>query len=510
MSPHLCIRSATLFLSVTPFLGCADSPESARRPDVVLFVVDTLRNDRLGCYGYPRSTSPGLDALVAEGVVFEDVTAQWPWTLPSMVSLFQGQYLTEYRDSLHPSAMTLPEAFQQAGYHTIGVVGNCLVDEAQGFGRGFDDFEVAEFWQDEERTAKTLRDIVQMGEMVSTPAQAALTLDENGKRAPVLIYIHAFDPHEPYRGHGELNGELPVSGVLAVQPQDYWVQTLQELGNWDELNENERKQARQSMAGMRANRARYDQEVRFLDSGITRIITELKSMGLADNAVFALVSDHGEGLWEHLAIDSSEMLSEAEPAKVFYKGHGGNGYQSGSATPFVMWGGDVPKGLRISAAVENIDLYPTLLELADIAPPQGLHGRSLVSLWSSTNEDWRTHVFSNGSHTIAVRDVESGMKLILPTGKSLLYGRGFELYDLAADPGERNNLVDAQPETVLELAAKHREWTEQYPTESTMKGRIQEMADEHDSALAEKLQALGYTEADTGIPGLGDGDEDGE
>ena len=185
--------------------GCSAAVEPPSRPDVVLFVVDTLRADRLGCYGYERDTSPTLDALAAGGVVFEDVTAQSPWTLPSMVSLFQGRYLTNYRDSLQDDVVSLPETFQRAGYRTIGVVANCLVDEGQGFARGFDSFRIVDCWEDEERKIKSRRDVQLMRELLREPAREALAAGPDGARAPVFVYVHAFDPHDPYLPHDELN-----------------------------------------------------------------------------------------------------------------------------------------------------------------------------------------------------------------------------------------------------------------------------------------------------------------
>lgn len=478
--------------------GCSAAVELPARPDVVLFVVDTLRNDRLGCYGYERDTSPVLDALATEGALFTDVTAQAPWTLPSMVSLFQGRYLTNYRDSLQPDVTSLPEAFQRAGYRTIGVVANCLVDADQGFARGFDSFQIADCWEDEEQTIRSRRDIQLMREYLQAPAREALQPATDGRRAPVFLYVHAFDPHDPYLPHDELNAELPLGGAFEVEPSGYWRELYAAAGNPDPRQARNRNV---QFANMREMRARYDQEIRFFDAGLADILADLASFGLGADAVHALVADHGEGLWEHVSNESPEKLRTLPPHQFFYKAHGGDGYQPASATPFVLWGGAVPRGLRVDAAVENVDLYPTLLELADIAPPNGLHGRSLVPLFAqgSPSQEWRTHVFSYGVHSIAVRDVRTGSKLILPSGRSLSNGRGIELYDLNADPGERVNLADERPEDVVELVAVFETWAATDPTPSSMKGLYEEWNLETRRDLGEKLRALGYTESDTGL-----------
>ncbi len=491
---RLCLALVLLTLG-----SCSNGEASPARPDVVLVVVDTLRNDRLGCYGYDRPTSPKLDALVAEGVVCEDVTAQWPWTLPSMVSIFQGQYLTEYRDSLHPDAVTLPEAFQGAGYKTIGVVGNCLVDEKRGFARGFDQLAVVDCWLGDDKETLGEHDILHLNKLLAEPASAAFALDSAGQRAPVFVYVHAFDPHDPYLQHAGLDAALPVDHARAVEPEGYWMEQIRARGSWDEAPPMRLKNWKASFQRMPKMRGRYDQEIRYFDEGFAQLTQDLRAAGLSQDTVFALVSDHGEGLWDHVSNESPETLRESPPHSFFYKPHGGNGYQTVSATPFLLWGAGVPKGVRIKAAVENVDLFPTLLELADIAPPAGLHGRSLVCQWQGPSQAWRTHVFSGGSHTMAVRDVRSQMKLILPMGKSIQNRREVELFDLNADPGERKNLAEERSEVLGDLVDAHRRWSEQYPTETTLRISDSDFKSTQDKALIEKLRALGYTESDTGI-----------
>jgi arylsulfatase A-like enzyme len=123
-------------------LACSKpAPNTVRRPDVFLIVVDTLRADHLGCYGYPRPSSPNLDRLAAEGAVFEDATSQASWTRLSMVSMLQGHYVTDYRDVFEEKAPTLAEVFHQAGYRTVGEVANILLSADAGFGRGFDHYD---------------------------------------------------------------------------------------------------------------------------------------------------------------------------------------------------------------------------------------------------------------------------------------------------------------------------------------------------------------------------------
>lgn len=485
----------TIALVLAGLASCSEPAEPVSRPDVVVFLVDTLRQDRLGCYGYDRPTSPNLDALADQGVVFEDVTAQFPWTLPSMVSLFHGQYLTNYCDSLLEQVATLPEVFDDAGYQSLAVIGNCLVDEGQGFARGFDDFHIVDCWENEEFKIRSKRDIQTLRGMLAEPLKQALAVDEKGERAPLLLYVHAFDPHDEYLPHDELNDELPLGQAHEVEPAGWWDEQLDLLGN---PSPKALARRHRDLDRMRLMRSRYDQEIRFFDQGLGDILADLEAAGLSENAVFALVADHGEGLWEQISNESPEDLQTLPPHKFFYKTHGGNGDQTGISTPFVLWGSSIPKGVRVGRAVENVDLLPTLLELADISPPAGLHGRSLVPLLTGEVEAWRTHVFAGGAHTAAVRDTRTQMKLILPLGKSLTNGRNLELYDLGADPGERENLAGTHPEEVLELVGVYDEWVADYPVISNLQGKLENWNREQRDLLGQKLQALGYTELDTG------------
>ncbi len=482
-----------------------DDPGSrtVQRPDVVLFVVDTLRADHLGTYGYGRPTSPALDRLSRTGVVCEDVTAQWPWTLPSMVSMFQGQYITAYRDKLDETVPTLAERFHDAGYRTVALVANNIVDEGQGFARGFDHFDCIG-WADEAEKVPGKRDIRDIEALLDAQLPEALALDASGERPPLFLWIHAYDPHDAYTAHPEFKAELPQAGAEDAELRSWWLATLAELGARGPAND---PQWEAALDELRNQRGRYDQEVRYLDAGIDRILTSLEAAGIGDDAVYALVSDHGEGLWEHIANEPPANLPGYLPRRIFYMIHGANGYETVSATPFLLWGGGVPQGLRVTRAVENVDLYPTLLQLADLAPPEGLHGRSLVPLFEAAAQQemsWREHVFCYGSHTVSVRHAESGWKLILPAGKSLRNGRGLELYQLREDPRERVNRASSEPELVAELVAAYEAWMAAHPTVSNLKGKLAENEAAQRAALAKKLQALGYTESETGLGDEGD------
>jgi arylsulfatase A-like enzyme len=314
-------------------------------------------------------------------------------------------------------------------------------------------------------------------------------------RAPVFLYVHAFDPHNPYREHPDLAAELPIGGAPGVQPPGWQEQQLARAGlapppgsDWSaELLE------------LQAERGRYDQEVRYTDEQLRRLMKRLGELGLLEHAVVALVSDHGETLWEHIPPKPARELAESPPNRFFYQKHGAVQFQAVIATPMLLWGAGVPAGVRVERAVENVDLYPTLLELADVRSPAELHGRSLVELMHGRAGKWRQFVFSYSVHGNSVREPATGLKLLMPRGASESAGWPLQLFDLKRDPHERTDLAEQRPEDVRRLVAAYEEWLRSYPTHRIETAEQSRLQGEIDRRRDEALRALGYTELDTGI-----------
>ncbi len=466
--------------------ACGGEPEEAppRRPDVVLICIDTLRADRMSCYGYPRPTTPTLDRLAKEGARFEDVTAQSSWTLPSMVSMFSGQYLTAYRDKLDPKVPTLAETFRGAGYRTVGVVGNILMQPHGGFDRGFDHYDArtAENEPGDDRARARMIDV--LAKELWGPLDEALAVDENGERPPLFLYLHPFDPHNPYTGKEHLEAELPREGALPVLPEEWPLQVLKEWGP-PAPGGLKRKE-------IHALRGLYDQDVRYTDEQLGLILERLEELGVLANCVVAVVSDHGEGLWDRLGPMPREELKNQTLENFFYQQHGAYLYQEAVFTPFLLWGAGVPAGTLVELPVENVDLFPTLLELCDVPARHELHGRSLVPLLRGERPyNWRHAVFSDVLYSQAIRDVRTGDKLIVPTEHGRKAGATDELYRIRTDWLERENLVDVDPDTTEHLKRRLERWRAKYPTRTTL-------GDERTDEQERLMGALGYGEAHGG------------
>ncbi|MBK7878797.1 MAG: sulfatase [Planctomycetes bacterium] len=453
----------SLLLSLAGFASCS---REAQRPNVILIVIDTLRSDRLGCYGYPRATSPEIDELASEGVVFEECVAQAPWTMQSMPSMLAGRYLTQHRNWPDPRHVLLAEHFRAAGYATIGASANDLLSAEMQFDRGFDAYDSSTLPGEVDKPCDVLvKDLL--------PKLDALRAAK--KDAPIFLYLQPFDPHFPYLEHHEFDLHLPTDETEAVQPEGWQAEELvcrgapaptEDFGWAKEL------------IGLRHQRGLYDQEVRFTDHAIGVFLDELRARGLLNGAVVAIVSDHGEGMWEHVNKADDAKLATLSPNGFFFAGHAHHVYEEAIRTPFVLWGRGVPKGERFSAPVENVDLFPTLCALAGLATPkdangQGvLDGRDLTLLFGGKKEgprDWREHTYAFMPHVAMVRERASGLKLIVPTCSYRAPEDGIpsELFDLAHDADERVNLFAQRADDAARLTRVLQSAIDAHPTTTT-------------------------------------------
>lgn len=456
------------------------------RPDVVLMVVDTLRADRLGCYGYERPTSPVIDGLAAEGALFLGARAQCSWTLPSMASLMTGTYLTNPRDVYPEGAVPLAERFRNAGYRTIGMVGNVIVSERMGYGEGFERYD-ANGSSDVDRPRVGLcRTMDALLAALEPLLDSALAPDRDGQRAPLFLYIHPMDPHSPYLEHPEFEEELPL--IKGIDPEELAWQRRHyaERGasapegdpNWEGAW---REVAR--------TRGLYDREVRFTDQQFGRLLDELRSRGVLAHAVVVVAADHGEGLCDNLAPQPPQEWRTRPPKHFFHSEHDVFLWENLVRTPLILWGAGVPAGARIDTPVENVDIYPTLLELCGLDAVAAADGRSVVPFLLGAGAP-KEFYFARVRQHVSAYEAASGLKLILPTGDGVTMGEFRidtepELFDLRADPQERHNLLAARPADVARLKAAIAEWVLAHPTEIHLQR-------ERDPQTIRDLQALGY------------------
>lgn len=366
--------------------GCVRPPE---RPNVLLITVDTLRADRLSHLGYPRETTPNLDALAARGLSFTRATTPRAKTTPAVASLMTGLYPHEHgvRDLSKPLSRRpalLAERFRKAGYDTLGMIGNYVLKaERSGLDRGF------RTWIEDlpqkmgvppddvpQRTAQSMTDaaLVALGLESPTPS---VGLDGPAVRSaegrPFFAWVHYMDPHGIYEPPGE--HDVFSAPMEAVSPPSLLERAGRLRPHVAEYNVPD--EAWLLDGGFDRSRvvSRYDGEVRFADAQIGRLLSALKDSGLDENTIVVVSADHGESLGEHQ----------------YYFEHGRYSYEATSRVPLIVslpasLAPDAPTGLS-DADISLVDLAPTLLDLAGLEPlfprsTTGLRGRSCARLWT--------------------------------------------------------------------------------------------------------------------------------
>ncbi len=402
-----------------PALRAAKSP--AGPPSIVLVSIDTLRADHVGAYGARTGATPNLDALAADGVLFETALTPVPVTLPAHASMLTG--LLPHRHGVRDNGLyrlpadvpTLAAVLASAGYDTAAVVGAAVLDREYGLDRGFRSY-------DDRVGGPGGLTIPERPAAAVTDAALATAA---GLRPPFFLFVHFYDPHAAYN------------------PPPPWAERF---------------------AGHL-----YDGEVAYADAEFGRLRRELARRGLGGNAIFALASDHGEGLGEH---------GEAT--------HGPFLYQATLHVPLLIAApGRWPSGRRVKGLVSIIDLAPTLLALAGRPVPPGLDGRDIgPSVRGEAVAERRLPLESE----FALDSYGWAPLVGLTDGVLKWIGAPEqELYDLAADPRELRNLAAERPEDARRLAGSWREAVTEDRRSLPPAG-----SDAEEAERLARLQSLGY------------------
>jgi arylsulfatase A-like enzyme len=460
--------------------GVAD----ADRPSVILVVVDTLRADHLGCYGYGGPTSPNLDDLAGQGVRFDQLVSAAPWTLPSVVSL-----MTSTWPSVHGAAIwdegprtidtpigirgidqrvtTLATAFQQAGYPTRAWVTNPWLASGSGIERGFDHYLYRHYPEVSGQADAVIEEVVQW--LDSDPAE------------PFFLYLHLNDPHHPHFPRPE--NYPPLEPILGALPPGF------DPSGWKGMTSVDPRSGPDQARLCRMKIAFYDAAVAFTDHQLGRLIRQLRPPGVAlstGRTVLAVVSDHGEEFWDHSVM---ERECYNDPRGTWGIGHGQSQYQELLRVPLIIAGPGLPAGTVAGSRGRSVDLAPTLLDLAGVPRPATMEGRSLRPFWDGGGEaategrDAFGESIAYGTERKAI--VSGDWKYIVGLADGLE-----ELYHLGHDPMEQVNLAARERGRITEMrrrlqqhladCAGRRHWSGE---RLALQGR-----------MVEELQALGYVE----------------
>ncbi len=472
----------------------AATPPPMGRPNVILITLDTVRADHLSLYGYGRRTTPNLDAFARECVVYREAVSAGDMTLSSHASIFTGLYPS--RHNAHPvetrevgyplgSALpSLPEILEQKGYRTMAVLANyAYLSPYFGLSRGFERYDVraavpflAEarpfYLRARVRNFATRRaapaDFERQTRTAEEINHEAFTLLEelrNGK-APFFVFLNYMDAHWPY---------LPPAPYDRLYPG----KAARFTGsNYSSMNEEVSSSHRDMTPGEHNHLiSQYDGALNYLDDQLGKLIARLKELGLLDNTLLIIASDHGESFGER---------------RLFQ--HGVSVYEDQVHVPllirFPQGAKAQPPGTSVARPVSLVDLLPTILDVLHYPAPAGIAGRSLLT---SAPDEGRTVFAESYPSSLLVqmqprlkrveRAAYSGdLKLVSSTaGKR-------ELFDLAKDPRETSNLYTTAGAQAEPLEASLSAWLRHTVPAATSQ------TPQADAGAVDRLRSLGYVQ----------------
>jgi len=406
--------AAVLLLQAVFGAACGGGDgEKGRDLSVLLVIIDTMRADRLGTSGYPRDLTPTLDSLSASGTLFTHAQSQSSWTLPAVASILTGLTPRQHGAvrtgattcGLAPGLPTLHGMLHGGGWETGGFFNVLFLNEDFGFHRGFDHFD-----------CEGVTNRLSLRNAATTVDAAIAWLDGLEPDSRFLAVVHFYDPHIPY-------APPPPFDTLYTDPS-YSGSCGPEWGNVMQLNSVNDGDSTIAAEGLENLEALYDGEIAFTDQETGRLLAWLRSSGLADSTIVVVVSDHGEEFMEHSGIE-----------------HGRTFYEEITAIPLIFSGPGIPEGVVIAEPVSQIDIVPTVLAMLSLPVETGQQGRDLFGPSGVPADIHASNLLWCAVQEVSV--LRGSLKLIWVTD-----GSDGELFDLAADPMERNPLTDVDPSMV--------------------------------------------------------------
>lgn len=438
---------------MVPVVGAFAEPvlhDRARYPQgrgVVVVSIDTLRRDHTSVHAYPRRTTPGLDALASESVVFEDAVSTSSWTLPAHASLFTSTYPSAHgavnlNVGLSPSWPNVAALLQEAGFTTQALVTHVYLSREYGFGEGFDGHQYLRETRAMEVTNRAVRFLTAMGDR------------------DFFLFVHYYDPHWHYDPPAPFDSTFDAAYEGQVS------------GVWWDFKELDRESI--DPKDLRHVEALYDGEILYTDRHVERLVREMKRLGVFDKTLLIVTSDHGEefldhGNWEHQKTLYDEQLR----------------------IPLIIkFPGGERGGERVAEPVSLIDVAPTIADVMKLDIPSSFRGVSLRGVeLDASRETWsETEHTVDGSHKLALRRGSSSPKAIFSIREDDRVT--IELFDLGRDPGELEPLDPAAAQERLE--ARLRDYLS--GVAAARDGRTETPRVELDPEERERLRSLGYVQ----------------
>ncbi|MFH0935282.1 MAG: sulfatase [Candidatus Omnitrophota bacterium] len=423
---------------------------SKKKANIILLIIDCLRADHLGCYGYARDTSPHIDKLAQEGVLFSNVFSQAGYTTASIPSIFTSKFPLSHgvwlpaKHKLSDEEITLAEILKDNGYNTAAFTGGGFTSHLYGFDQGFDLYQEVEWG-----------DIKEINNLVFN------WLEQNqNKEKPFFLFLHCYTVHEPF------NPPEPFASMYTSNYQGQFKGARLDSVLFEKIR---KKPLDYNSEDIDYIISQYDGGIRYYDENIGELLKKIEGLKLFSNTIVILTSDHGQDFMEHGTISHRDIYDVGIHVPLIVR------------TPYLL-----PNNKKINALVRSIDIFPTILDMVALLGKNdiAIEGNSLLPAMLGQNVRKEHPVYSLGADNdnrgrISLRT--RNWKLIATRKKN-----EYELYNLKNDPGELINLVSTEKEQFKVLKQKLDNYIKQ------SKSPIKKTKVILDEETKERLKSLGY------------------
>jgi len=413
--------------------------------NVILVVIDTLRAKNMSSYGYGKKTSPNIDRMASEGVLFVNSFGHANNTHPAFTTIFTGLYPITHRvvrmngqyHLNHNKIKMMTELIRDAGYATLAaddLASTGRFVKAEWLKRGFDVYK--NYREIAEKENRSIRRLFEINDL-------AFPLLKEAKGKPFFMFHRSWDTHTPYNPRDQFKhmwyeGD-PNSRI--------------NLGSGEGRKTLEKKPTGRTTPSMKQpdprdvkyTIAQYDAAITDVDAAVGDLMAKLQELGIAEDTLVILTSDHGENLGEH-----EIFFSHRWP------------YDDCIHIPIIFWcPKHIPQGKRIEAIAQQVDLAPTILELLGIEERSGFEGHSLVDVMRGRADDTYKYARMHATYPDVRRAIRTKEYKFIKTIPGCPYEPDWpkrELYDMKSDPNEVKNIIDNAPDVAAELEAEMDRW----------------------------------------------------
>ena len=461
-------------------------------PNIVLITMDTVRADHLSCYGYQRLTTPNVDQLAREAVLYKNAYAASSWTLPSHASLFTGMYPSKHGAAnssetrsilkLSDKNTTLAEVLSQKGYRTAGIIGGPYCASIYGIAQGFEYYNETFFAYNRDISFYFLYQVAELFYPLKDPIiqygysdfkRVASHLNEfafgwlkENSSQPFFLFVNYFDAHRPYvppPPYDEYFNKISPDIILKYTSKldkSYLMAEDKFVGDIIAGTQKLTPEEREFLV------SRYDGELRYLDHHLGRLLERLKTLKVYDNTLIIVTSDHGEAFGEHNLLD-----------------HGRTLYDELVRVPLII---KYPSAYKKSGAIEKrvslVDLFPAILSMLNQPIPADIDGQTLSESQRFIVTEWNMRWFDCDPYRRDLKAIYQGKEKYIWASNAQ-----HELYDLEQDPGETINLFKKFPQRAQRMEQTLKQWLGSFKPMAASESKVK--LNESD---VDRLRALGY------------------